>query len=347
MKRLFGFILMVIFLSTTAIAYAKAPAKPIVLKFGSWTSPKGGFGKTKDWYLTEVEKRTNGRVKFERYWSSSLAPAKELLDALDAGIADVATIMPSYYPGKLPLGTVASVPGVWENPYDGGMAYHALYKEMAPLQKELAKYNSRFLSPVIISVYQISTVQRVDSIAALKGVKLRAAGHQATLMKALGAVPVGMSAPEIYTALERGTIDGVCFSPAAITVYGLHQVLKYYWPVSVGGLGIFLGINEDVWKKLPADIRKIMEEVAMVAPENNYRNYEIKGNKAALEKMKAAGVKTLEASESAKAQVMKVAKESIGDNWVAEQEAKGRPGREVLDRFTELVKKYQAISPFK
>jgi TRAP-type C4-dicarboxylate transport system substrate-binding protein len=338
---------MAIFMSGATICYAKEAGKPIVLKFGSWTNPKGGFGKTKNWYLTEVEKRTQGRVKFERYWAGSLAPAKELLDALEAGIADVATIMPAYYPGKLPLGTVASVPGVWEDSYEAGMAYHDLYKEMAPLQKELAKYNSRFLSPVIISQYHISSVARVAALADLKGVKIRAAGHQATLMKALGAVPVGMTAPEIYTALERGTIDAVCFSPAAITVYGLHTVLKYYWAVPTGGQGIFLAINQDVWNRLPADIQKIMEEVALEHPKANQRIYQIEGNMASLEKMKAAGVEIIQASPEVKMQVTKVAKDVIGDKWVEEQEAKGRPGRQVMDRFAALVKKYEAVSPFK
>lgn len=340
---------MALFLALPLISQATAASheKPIVLKFGSWVSGKSVFAQAQDWYLLEVEKRTNGRVKFERYWSGSLAPDKELLEAVEAGVADVATVLPAYYPGKLPLGTIGSIPLVWINIYEFGMAFHDLYKEVPELKNELSKYGARFLTPVATSQYGIGSVSKIDSLAALKGKKTRAIGHQATLINALGGVPVSMPAPEIYTAIERGTIDAVALSPSGITAYGIESATKFYWDIPIGGQGFMLAINEKVWKKLPADIQKIMEEVALEHPKHYQQIYQIDGDGASLKKMQSVGIQIIEAPDSAAAEVKKVATQVIWDKWVAEMEAKGLPGRKVLDKFVELVEKYKAISPFK
>lgn len=340
---------MVIFLAVPLMSYAKeaGDAKPIVLKFGSWVGAKAVFAQAKEWYLAEVEKRTNGRVKFERYWSGSLAPDKELLEAVEAGVADVGTVLPAYYPGKLPLGTVSSIPLVWENIYEFGMAINDLYQEVPELKKEMAKYGARFLTPAPTSQYGIVSVPKLESLADLKGKKVRAVGHQATLIHALGGVPVSMPAPETYTAMERGTVDAVAFSPSAITAYGIESASKYYWNVPTGGHGPLLAINEKVWNKLPPDIRKIMEEVALEHPKHYHQIYQIDGDGASLKKMQSVGVQFIVASDSVKAEVKKVAKQVIWDKWVEDMEAKGLPGRKVLDKLIELVEKYKAQSPFK
>src|SRR3989304_64195 len=70
---------------------AAAPA-PIVLKFNSWVQEGITYAQCMDWYLTEVEKASGGRIKFERYWSSSLVPARKELDGLNKKIVDLASV---------------------------------------------------------------------------------------------------------------------------------------------------------------------------------------------------------------------------------------------------------------
>ena len=110
-------------LAVLAIAFSVASvpqtgqAQDFVLKFGTLDSSTSIIGKGQTWYLKRVEELSKGRVKFEPYWSSSLVPSRQLLDALKSGIADVSFIIPGYYPGKLPLLTVATLPTTYADAY--------------------------------------------------------------------------------------------------------------------------------------------------------------------------------------------------------------------------------------
>ena len=72
----------------------------IVLRYGTLDAPDSIIGRAQDWYLNRVEELSGGRVKFERYWSESLVPARELLDALNTGISDVSFLIPGYFPSS-------------------------------------------------------------------------------------------------------------------------------------------------------------------------------------------------------------------------------------------------------
>src|SRR6185369_17926443 len=75
------------------------------------------------------------------------------------------------------------------------------------------------------------------------------------------AVPTSVSAPEVYTALERGTFQAASFPfTYSFTAYKLHEVSKWYT------LGMQLGIvhnsvvlNKTAWEALPAEYRQILK----------------------------------------------------------------------------------------
>jgi TRAP-type C4-dicarboxylate transport system substrate-binding protein len=333
--------------TTPKPAATSALSKPIRLRFTYDGPTTGGVGKQCEWYLSEVENRTGKRVQFERYFGGVLAKTPEALAAVGAGIADVGLISAAHSPGPLPLGSVVTLPATYRNVWEATMALHDVYKEVPALREEMAKSNARFLSPIGLSAYCIASVRRIDSLATLKGKKIMVTGTRAILVDALGAVPVGITMSEVYTALERGTIDGTCNAPSSIVDFGLYQVVKYYWPISFGGALFLVGINLNAWNKLPADIQRIMEEVALEQPKADHRIFQIEADGAALEVMKKAGVAILEPSLEAQARVTEVAEQRVWNKWVADTEKKGLPARQVLDKFIGLVKKYEPINPFK
>ena len=91
-----------------------------------------------------------------------------------------------------------------------------------------------------------------------KGMRVRALGGLGDAMKLLGAVPTSVSAPEVYTALERGTFQAASFPfTYSFTAYKLHEVSKWYT------LGMQLGIvhnsvvlSQTAWKALPTSTRR-------------------------------------------------------------------------------------------
>lgn len=335
--------------SPSPAATPKPTAAPqvFVLKFSLHSPGASSFAKSQDWYLTEVEKRTNGRVKFERYWSESLVPARELLQAISAGAADSGGLVGEYTPAKTPLLTLGNLPALYGDIYPAAMAWHDLYKEIPAMNQELAQYNARFMSAAVSSAYVILTTKPVNTLADLKGMKLRAMGDQSVLLKELGGVPVSMTGPESTQAMERGTIEGVIMAPSALIGYGLHEKGKYLWEMPFGGNGTTMAINAGVWNKLPADIQKIMQDVALEHAKPFHQIYQVEFDGAAMKTMTDKGVKVSTPSAAHIAKVREVARQVVWDKWVKDKEDKYLPGKQVLDTFVRLNEKYIPLSPFK
>ena len=89
----------------TVRASIQSPAKSLLSK---------GF----DWLLDEIEKETKGRVKFEKYYSGSIAKPADQLRATTTGLAGVALVVPSYIPAQLPLANVGSNPALFAQAED-------------------------------------------------------------------------------------------------------------------------------------------------------------------------------------------------------------------------------------
>ncbi|MFC1980965.1 hypothetical protein ACFLVN_01820 [Chloroflexota bacterium] len=64
---------------------APASTKATELKWTTWSTPTGTMSQCQVWYFDEVEKRTNGRVKVVPYWSGSLTPRADTMEALLGG----------------------------------------------------------------------------------------------------------------------------------------------------------------------------------------------------------------------------------------------------------------------
>ena len=322
-------------------------AEEIVLKFTTLDSPNSMIGRGQDWYLKRVEELSKGRIKFQRHWSSSLVPPRETLDALTSGVADVAFVIPQFTPGKLPLLTVQTLPTNLDDLWIVGKAMDD-YNQEPYIKEELARRKAVYLTTMPLPVYNLLLKQTVTSIDQLKGLKIWASGGQASLVKAMGAVPVTIPTPEVFTALERGTIDGAAFPPLLMVDFGMYEAGKYVWKLPLGIKSSLLAIKSDVWNGLPADLRKIMRDTTPESLEYGagyHRIVQIDGNnKQAGAKLKEAGIVVAEASESAKAQVRAMAA-PLWKEWAEKMEAKGFPGQQAATKFRSLLDKYAAEIP--
>jgi len=328
-------------------APAPKPPTPIVLKFNSWVQEGITYARCMDWYLTEVEKASGGRVKFERYWSSSLVPARKELDGLNKKIVDLASIFLAYTPAELPLSNAASLPVINANVWTGETAYIEL-NELPAIQKELAKLKVKFLAPLSTSSQEVITNVPINSIDDFKGLKIRATGTNAEVLKGIGAVPVTMATAEMYTSMERGTIQGVLGSIASHGDYKLHDVAKHLTIAGFGGAMAMMAIHVDVWNKLPPEIQGIMLKVGKEAPKPHYRIYTIENDgKFINEVFPKAGVKVTTLSATDKAALREKGGRPVWDKWANGAEEKGLPGKEVLQKWMSLYKKYETLPPFK
>ena len=328
------------------INFASATQKPLVLKVSMFTPKAVVYTKANGWILHEVERRSKGKIKFEYFYSGSLLPAKQTIAGLQTGVADIAFVATPYEPGKLPLCTVTSLPMTGKRFYNSAMAFRDL-QQMPELKAELGKYNIRYLAFCNNSSYGLWSTNGIHSIAEVKGKKIRAIGGQAILMKALGAVPVSIISTEVYTALEKGTLDGSLANPIFGFDYKYNEVCRFFYALMFGNVPFLMGINKDSWEKIPSDIQKMFEDLHEPAARAAHEIYETAGEKNLQEAQAKGTVKVTEPTEKDVAFVTNLAKETVWKEWIAKMNRSGLPGEKVLDNYLKLLKKWGAQSPFK
>ena len=335
------------FLGESWAQQAKSPAKPMVLKASIQTPAKMPFAQILYWWLDEVEKRSGGRIKFERYPGESLAKAAEQLDALESGMADVSLFVTTYTPGKLPLNTLTALPFSVQYAWVNATAYYQLIQDVPEVRREFEKYNIHLVSSYATGPYYIFSNKPIQNIGDLKGKKLIATGPTAELLKAAGAAPMGIVITEAYEALQRGTADGAVYGPSAAGTYNVDEVCKYLIKLPLGGVCGPIGMNINTWKRLPRDIQTTITNLVPEHAKALHKIYQIDGDGKYMERFKSRGMQIVEPSKEFMAEMRKIASEVIWKKWANDQDKRKLPGKEVLENYIKLLDKNLALNPFK
>jgi len=184
-----------------------------------------------------------------------------------------------------------------------------------------------------------------------KGKKIRTFPGLEGPLASIGATPVTIAWGEIYTSLERGVVEaytGTMWDLAGIGKF--HEQAPYILDLGVGVYAMAgTHINKDKWNKLPEDVRKIMEEVALEAIKKQPELY-MEADERIYQVYKKAGVKTVIFSPEEKAKFRSLVVPRQWDKWMADIEGKGLPGKRFFELYKEAIKKYEPtstyISPF-
>jgi TRAP-type mannitol/chloroaromatic compound transport system substrate-binding protein len=143
---------------------------------------------------------------------------------------------------------------------------------------------------------ELNSKKPINTVADLKGMKIRTFGDWGKVLSDLGASVVGTPAGEVYEALQRGVLDACELSDRATNLaYGLHEVAKYWYYPGVhapSALGSFY-VNKDAFGKLPASYQEILRMVQKSVLAYNFVMIE-QLNVEATPKILAAGVQLLE-----------------------------------------------------
>lgn len=102
--------------------------------------------------------------------------------------------------------------------------------------------------------------KEINSVDDLKGLKMRIPGFAGEIMAELGAKPTNIAPGELYTALERRTIDALEWvGPSLDLRMGFHKIAPYYYTGwHEPGSELQFLVNKQVWEKLPADLQEIL-----------------------------------------------------------------------------------------
>src|SRR5690606_6716534 len=292
-------------------------------------------------FRAEVEKRTNGQVKFEYYPAQQLGKAKDLMSLALSGVADIAYVAPSFVTDKLPLSVVAELPEAFDASCHGTRAYWKLVKEGGLLDEvEIKPAGLKILFTLVLDPYQIFLTKAHDTISGVPsfaGKKIRTSGGAKELaLRKVGAVPVQIPTPDVREAASRGTIDGFLFPVSSIMPYDLAPHTGS--ATSGENFGSFVAsfaMSRKKWETLPADLRKVMDEVGEEIIERGCKNAE-GTTRVDRAKIEAAGVKFVTLPKEDHDRIVATMSE-VGKEWAAELDKRGRKGSEVLKAFQDAL----------
>lgn len=336
--------IMILFISVLSLGELSSFAgdnKPILLRYSEISPPKGTRPASVKWWKSEVEEKTKGRVKIEMYWSASLLKGKENVQGVGSGVADLGYVAPQYNPSDLPTWTfVSGFPFATTSLKKVYEAKYQLYDQENALREELKSKNLQLIGIFPYDFYTLWTKpRRINTLEDLKGLKLRVSsdGH-AKVLKAAGCASVFMPAGDIYTAVQKGTVNGMTFPLEHTYAYGLHEVVSYGADIHLLGITALLAMNLSAYQKLPREIQKIMSEAGRQMTFHLLRGIE-KNRAETIKKVEQSGVEMyalpkLELKKWANLPAVK----NLRDDWITDKEKKGLPGKRVMKKFTDLMK---------
>jgi TRAP-type mannitol/chloroaromatic compound transport system substrate-binding protein len=255
-----------------------------------------------------VAEITDGKFQIRTFAAGEIVPALQVLDAVQAGTVEMGHTSTYYYFGKDPAFALGTSVGFGPNSrqsnawwYFGGGA-----EAMAPLFKEYGCIGI----PAGNTGCQMGGWFRkeINSVEDFKGLKFRIGGMAGLILAKLGAVPQMIGGPDIYPALEKGTIDGAEWvGPYDDEKLGFNKVAKYYYYPGwwEGGPILMALVNEKKWNELPKSYQAALTAACAEANVWMPAKYDAQ-NPAALRRLVASGTKlrpfpksVMEASERA------------------------------------------------
>jgi len=322
-----------------------APAKPEPAPFSAtWRanmhSPEvHGTSAMVRWFAEEVEKRTDGRLKIEMYYSGALGDEKEQLEGLQAGAFEMASYLAFFKPEQCPLWQFNWGAYSATNDFEVAAKVWNELDQMPMLADQIGKFDARhvFWSNTSGPRFLWTVDRQVMNLEDFKGLKISSVGLRAEILKDLGATPVAIASA--YDALQKGTLDSI--EATASTAFGWkwYELCNYMTRYNFGFSGPDIVMKKSAFDKLPPDIQEIFEGVMADQPAQNAKKA-AEDNAKAYDAFKAAG---LVIADPPKDQQEKLRKEYIMkyvSTWIDETEAKGQPARELIDTYEELCAKY-------
>lgn len=222
-----------------------------------------------NFFVPEVERRvaeeTEYEVDIDEQYGGSVAPLEEVLESTQTGIIDIGLVPYPFEPANLPLLNVSYYVPFGSPDVDQTLkAANHMLEENPEIKEDLEKnWNQTMLAAASVGDYGLGTTFKVGSMEDLDGKKLSGAGTNLEWVKAAGAVPVQGSLNDWYTGIQTGVYDGAVIFIDAFSGFKLHEVAENFTNVGFGSVLVGgIHVNNDSFKKLPEDVRTIIEEVA-------------------------------------------------------------------------------------
>ena len=243
-------------------------------------------------YVEEVNTAGKGVVQINVQGGPEVIPPQEQGDAVRRGVVDMQYGPATYYLGAFPEADamVGSNLSPAETRANGGL--DLLGKAFS--EKMGVHLLGHFDTGISFHLYLVDEPRRTEAgTVDLTGLKLRSQPIYREFFEKMGVTTVSIPVPEVYTALERGTVDGLGFPLVAVMDLGWHEHFRYRIDPPFFQTDLVTIVNQETWDGLSEEARTILQDAAIAFEQTSYDFFQ--GYQEELDrKMRDAGINVIE-----------------------------------------------------
>ena len=277
-----------------------------------------------------VHDMSDGKFEIQTFGPGEIVPGLQVMDAVANGTVECGHTYSGYYVGKnpavifdgsLPFGLTARQQNAWYMFGDGKKLIDEIYDGMGIVSIPMGNTGGQSFGWFR---------KEIKSPADFQGIKMRVAGFGGRVLAKLGVVPQQIAGGDIYSALEKGTIDAAEWvGPHDDEKLGFHKVAKYMHIPGVLELEAnnCLYINKAKWAELPKTYQAMLQAACSYALMEMLAGYDARNAKALARVVAQGAVLTVLTQETLRA--LRTALEQVLD----EEAAKSAQFKTVLDNW--------------
>ena len=259
----------------------------------SWPKPLDTIYGGAETVAKRVAAATGGRFEISVHGPGEIVPALGVADAVQNGTVECAHTASVFFFGKdptfaldgqIPFGMTSRQMTAWMYSGGGLQLLRDFYRDY-----NIVNFACGNTGTQMGGWFR----KEVKSLNDVKGLKFRIGGFGGLVLQRLGFVPQNLPGGDIYTALEKGSIDGSEFiGPYDDEKLGFWKIAKtYHYPSYWDPCGqITMYVNAKAWEALPKDYQQIFEMACSDAHVEMQAKYDAR-NPEALRRLVANGVK--------------------------------------------------------
>lgn len=333
MKNRSILVVLAVALSFFLMSPSSGLAADFKLKLTTVVGPPHPWIDASNYFAQKVTERSKGKIEVVIYDRGKLGNDAATLKALRDGTVDLhigGSANAATYVPELSLFNLGYL-------FEDQAHFERALQVQSPVSQEMAQIiEKKGLGFKVLSLTggglrnMSNRLRPIKKVEDLKGIKMRVPGGKtvAQFWKSLGTLPVSLPWTEIYSAMQTGVVDAFESTVPGYVSAKLFEVTKYHSLTEHEFMVSVFFISEKTYKKLPADLKKIVEETGAEAGEVAMKAG-VTQTKALLEEVRTKGVDvhTVDKSGFIKASLP-----------LQDEEAKNLGLAEVLKRIRELSK---------
>lgn len=289
-----------------------------------------------------IEEASGGRIAIQHFDAMSLGGRpQDLIDQARDGVVDISMTLVGYTPGRFPRTEVFELPFMMTDPVATARAFWELV-ETDFQSNEFAEV--QILGAWIHGPGMIHSRTPITSLEDMRGLSLRGPTRIINnLLAELGAEPVGLPLPGIPEALSRGVVTATVLPWEVTTSIRLPELVDHHTEfsgdASIYTATIVLAMNRDAYNALPDDLRAIIdaESGEKLSAFATGVMWEMDAPAREVAVNRGNNIITLDEAEVAR---WKAAAEPVVDRWIADMEAQGIDGAELIERARAAIARH-------